>query len=141
MKIKALGALAIGAAIGYAMNSSAGREKLAQLKARGKNFLGNPEVQAKTADLAEKAREKASGLPDPVQKVANTTIDAAKKATNRPVGDPTPESPTDPTAPGDRPPPAGGVPGTAPASSTDPEFGTADQNSDQNTDQDGPTPA
>lgn len=83
MKIKSIGTLAIGAAIGYALNTPAGREKLAQLKSKGQEILGNPEVQAKTADLAEKAREKTSGLPDPVQKVANTTIDAATRASQR----------------------------------------------------------
>lgn len=83
MKLKSMGVLAVGAAIGYALNTPAGREKVQQLKESATRMLGNPEVQARTADLAAKAREKSTVLPDSVQKVANSTIDAAEKKARR----------------------------------------------------------
>jgi hypothetical protein len=177
MKIKSMAMLAIGAGIGYVLGTPANRERFAQLRTKGKDFLGNPDVQAKTADLAEKAREKASGLPDPVQKVATTTIDAATKASKRQGSDPASgssegssgnspgggsssgsdnspggssestiagptDSPADPDEPGDRPPAAGGVPGTAPASSTDLDGDpTTGLSSDPKSDRGGPASA
>jgi hypothetical protein len=173
MKIKSMAMLAIGAGIGYVLGTPANRERIAQLRTKGQEFLGNPDVQAKTADLAEKAREKASGLPDPVQKVATTTIDAATKVSKRQgsesasgssgstsgsgssggsdnspggssestIAGPT-DSPADPNEPGDRPPAAGGVPGTAPASSTGLDGdSTAGLSSDPETDRGGPASA
>jgi hypothetical protein len=96
MKIKSMGVLAIGAAIGYALNTPAGREKLHQLKQSAERMLGNPQVQGRTADLADKARQKTTGLPDPVQKVANSTIDAAqKKATEYGSSSTRPDEDTD----------------------------------------------
>lgn len=83
MKIRTVGILAAGAAIGYVLNTEAGRERLAQLKEAGSRFLGRPEVQARTADLAEKAKQRTAGLPHAVQNIANQTIDKAQEATTR----------------------------------------------------------
>lgn len=83
MKVKTVGILAAGAAIGYALNTEAGRQKLAQLKDAGERFLGRPEVQAKTADLADKAKQRTGSLPHSVQNIANQTIDKAQQATSR----------------------------------------------------------
>jgi|GEM_PF-3953535 hypothetical protein len=83
MKIRTVGILAAGAAIGYALNTEGGREKLAQLKEAGNRFLGRPEVQAKTADLADKAKQRTGNLPHAVQNIANQTIDKAQQATSR----------------------------------------------------------
>lgn len=83
MKIRTVGILAAGAAIGYALNTEAGRERLAQLKEAGGRFLGRPEVQARTADLADKAKQRTAGLPHAVQSIANQTIDKAQQATSR----------------------------------------------------------
>ncbi len=77
MKFRSIGALAVGAAIGYALNTPTGRAQVARVKKAVAGFMGRPEVQAKTANLAEKAKERTGGLPDPVQNLANTTIDAA----------------------------------------------------------------
>lgn len=97
MKIRTVGILAAGAAIGYALNTESGRQKLAQMKEAGNRFLGRPDVQARTADLADKARQRTGSLPHSVQGIANQTIDMAHKATSRPVdnGDTsaTPETP------------------------------------------------
>jgi len=87
MKIRTVGILAAGAAIGYALNTESGRQKLAQLKEAGDRFLGRPDVQARTADLADKAKQRTGGLPNPVQTIANQTIDMAHKAASRPAGD------------------------------------------------------
>lgn len=94
MKIRTVGILAAGAAIGYALNTENGRQKLAQLKQAGDRFLGRPEVQARTADLADKAKQRIGSLPDPVQNIASQTIDMAHKATSRPTAN------GDATAPG-----------------------------------------
>lgn len=83
MKVKTVGILAAGAAIGYALNTEAGREKLAQLKDAGERFLGRPDIQARTADLADKAKQRTAGLPNPVQNIAHQTIDKAQQATSR----------------------------------------------------------
>ena len=85
MKIRTVGALAVGTAIGYALNTESGRKMLAQAKEAGSRFLGRPEVQARTADLADMAKQRTGSLPDPVQKVANETIDMAHKAASRPA--------------------------------------------------------
>lgn len=77
MKIRSIGALAIGAAIGYALNTPTGRVQVARVKQAVAGYMGRPDVQAKASDLAEKAKEKTGGLPDPVQNLANSTIDAA----------------------------------------------------------------
>lgn len=86
MKIRTVGILAAGAAIGYALNTENGRQKLAQLKDAGDRFLGRPDVQARTADLADKAKQRTGSLPNPVQNIANQTIDMAQKAASRPTG-------------------------------------------------------
>ncbi|WP_188894083.1 hypothetical protein [Microlunatus endophyticus] len=83
MKIRTLGVIAAGAAIGYALNTESGRQKLAQLKDAGGRFLGRPDVQARTADLADKAKQRTGSLPQPVQNIANQTIDKAQQATSR----------------------------------------------------------
>ena len=83
MKVKTFGILAAGAAIGYVLNTESGREKLAQLKDAGGRFLGRPEVQAKTADLADKAKQRTGSLPHSMQNIANQTIDKAHEATSR----------------------------------------------------------
>ena len=85
--MKSMGILAIGAAIGYAMNTEGGRAKINQLKDSAGRRLGSPEVQARTADFADRARQKVTLLPDPVQRVANSTIDAAEKATGSAAND------------------------------------------------------
>lgn len=83
MKVKTVAILAAGAAIGYVLNTEAGREKLAQLKGAGGQFLGRPDVQARTADLADKAKQRTASLPHSVQNIANQTIDKAQQATSR----------------------------------------------------------
>jgi len=85
MKIRTVGILAAGAAIGYALNTESGRQKLAQVKEAGDRFLGRPDVQARTADLADKAKQRTGSLPSPVQNIANQTIDLAHKAASRSV--------------------------------------------------------
>lgn len=85
MKIRTIGALAAGTAIGYALNTESGRKMLSQVKEAGGRLLGRPEVQARTADLADMAKQRTGSLPDPVQKVANETIDMAHKAATRPA--------------------------------------------------------
>jgi hypothetical protein len=77
MKIRSIGALAVGAAIGYALNTPTGRAQVARLRQAASGFMGRPEVQAKTQDLADKAKEKTGNLPGAVQNIANSTIDAA----------------------------------------------------------------
>lgn len=89
MKIRTVGILAAGAAIGYALNTESGRQKVAQLKEAGDRFLGRPEVQARTSDLADKAKQRTGSLPNPVQNIANQTIDMAHKAASRPSDNPT----------------------------------------------------
>jgi hypothetical protein len=106
MKIRSIGALAVGAAIGYAVNTPTGRAQLARLRVAASGFMGRPEVRAKTADLAEKAKQKTGGLPDPVQDIANSTIDAAAQ---RAAGQQSPPSPPNGTA---SPAPEGGGTGS-----------------------------
>jgi hypothetical protein len=83
MKFKSIGILAVGAAIGYALGTENGRRKVAELKESGTRFLNRPDVQERTADLADKAKEKTGGLPPQVQGIANSTIAAAQRATAR----------------------------------------------------------
>lgn len=85
MKLRTVGIIAAGAAIGYALNTESGRQKLAQLKDAGNRFLGRPDVQARTADLADKAKQRTGSLPHSVQNIANQTIDMAHKAASRPA--------------------------------------------------------
>jgi hypothetical protein len=83
MKFKTVVILGAGVAIGYALNTEGGRNQLTKVKDAGQRYLGRPDVQAKADDLAKKAKQKTSGLPNSVQSVAKQTIDKAQQATHK----------------------------------------------------------
>jgi hypothetical protein len=84
----------IAGGVGYVLGAKAGRSRFDELKvqadklrAQAEKLAGNPRVQETVGNVADKVKESAAKLPDPVADVVTKVADSATAATGASGGD------------------------------------------------------
>lgn len=105
VKIRTLLVAGIAGSVGYVLGSKAGQERYEQIRVQAGKLIGqadrvaqSPKVRETVANVADKVKESADKLPDPVADVVTKVADAATGSTEGTGG---------PAAPGPRPIPGG----------------------------------
>ncbi len=86
-KIKTLLVAGLAGGAGYVLGTKAGRSRFDELKvqadklrAQAEKLASNPKVQETVGTVADKLKEQAAKLPDPVADVVNKVTDSATEA-------------------------------------------------------------